>query len=125
MNMKMKKILAGALMVAATCSMTVPVFATSVNTSEFGTFNYDLTKSGNKVTAKTSCTKTADILMTKLEIQINSTGESLGSWTVTKDNAKENAIVKATNVGNVKLAAFSAHCAIGKTSVAKYKAEVF
>lgn len=122
-----KKKIAAAAMALSLCAVgtCVPVSAASVSTSEFGTFTYGLSKSGSTVTAKTQCTKTAPVLITTLQVQVNSTGKKVVEATVTKKNTKTNNIIKAVNTGNVKLAAFSAHEARGRNSVAKYDSEVF
>lgn len=119
-----KKFLVFALAFCITGS-AIPVSAASVNTTEFGKFTYSLTKSGNEVTAKTSTKKTAAKLITKMTVQVNSTGETLVNVTATKTNVKKNVVVRAVNGTGKKLAAFSTHEARGKTSIAKYKAEVF
>lgn len=103
----------------------VSVSAASVNTTEFGQFTYSLSKSGNEVTANTETTKTATKLITKMTVQVNSTGKTLVNVTETKENVKKNVVVRAINDTGKKLAAFSTHEARGKTSIAKYKAEVF
>lgn len=117
-------VLAGAL-VTAMAFTTVPVSAQSVSTSEFGTFTYTLSRSGQSVTAKTSCTVAASKLITTVEVQLNSTGESLGTVTTQKSDAKVATAIKVTNYASAKLAAFSCHEARGNSSVAKYLSSTF
>ena len=120
-----RKIVATALALSLLAGTTT-VSAASVNTSEFGKFTYSLTKSANKISAKTSTEKTAHKLITKLEIQVNATGQVLANITETAVNAKKNPVVKVINNGEKRsLAAFSAHEARGKSSVVKYKADIF
>lgn len=79
----------------------------------------------NQVTATTKTQKTASKLITKMTVEINSTGQKLVNTTATKKNTKSNVMIKAINNTNKKLAAFSTHEACGKTNVVKYKAEIF
>ena len=123
--MRAKKLMTAIAMMAATASMTVPVFASTVYTSEFGSFNYDLSKSGNIVEATTSCSRTVQKLITTLVVQLNATGETIITATDTKYDSKRSDIIRATNTGKKQLAAFSSHTAIGKTSIAEYKARTF
>ena len=60
-----------------------------------------------------------------MTVQVNSTGKTLVNATTTKTNAKNNVMIRAINNTSKKLAAFSTHEARGKTSVVKYKAEIF
>ncbi len=124
--MKRNKLVA---MVAALsiCVMgvSVPASAKSVNTTEFGKFAWSLVKSGNSVTAKTTCQKKALKLITGVEIQVNATGETIVNVTKTKANATSCKIDKIVNGTSKKLACFSSHEARGKGSVTKYLAEVF
>lgn len=124
---KFRKIALSVLMtlcLVGTVSLTTN--AASVSTSEFGTLNYSLTRSGSTVTARTSVTKTANKLVTGVEIQNNATGATIAKANVTKNNAKVNNVVRATNCTNgTKLACFSSHEARGKGSVVKYLAETF
>ena len=78
------------------------------------------------VSAKTSVTKTANKLITGVEIQVNATGATVATASVTKNNAKVNDVIKVTNYSSsTKLACFSSHEARGTGSVAKYLAETF
>lgn len=124
--MKRNKLVA---MVAALsiCIMgvSVPASAKSVNTTEFGKFSWSIVKSGQEVTAKTSCQKAAKKLITTAEVQINATGERLFTLTRTKENATSCKASKIVNETSRKLACFSCHEARGKGSVTKYLAEVF
>ena len=124
MKTKIKK---GALVLMTCCMMfsTVGVSAATISTSEFGNFTYSLERSGSTVTAVTKTSKVANKLITKLEVQVNATGETIVSVNATRQNATDNTIVKATNYTTTKLAAFSTHEARGTGSVAKYLAEVF
>lgn len=100
--------------------------AATVSTSEFGTMSYSLTRSGSTVSARTSVTKTAKKLITSVEIQINATGATVATASVTKDNAKVNDVIKTTNYSSAtKLACFSSHEARGVGGVARYLAETF
>ena len=76
--MKLKK-RAAALVMALTLCMAAgaTVNAATVSTSEFGTMTYSLSRSGATVTAVTKPTKAAPKLITKLEVQVNSTGKLL------------------------------------------------
>lgn len=121
----MKKTILGLALSLCVMGSVVPVSASTVNTSEFGKFTYSLSKSGNQVTATTKTQKTASKLITKMTVEINSTGQKLVNTTVTKKNTKSNVMIKAINNTNKKLAAFSTHEACGKTNVIKYKAEIF
>ena len=123
--MKRIKQMALSLIMAASLLGSIPLTANAatVSTSEFGTMNYSLTRSGSTVTAKTSVTKTANKLITGVEIQVNATGATAS---VTKNNAKVNDVIKVTNYSSsTKLACFSSHEARGTGSVAKYLAETF
>lgn len=113
------------LIMAASLLGSIPLTANAatVSTSEFRTMNYSLTRSGSTVTAKTSVTKTANKLITGVEIQVNAT---VATASVTKNNAKVNDVIKVTNYSSsTKLACFSSHEARGTGSVAKYLAETF
>lgn len=122
----LKKITAVVLALTICLAGSNLVFAKTVETSEFGTFSYSLTRSGNKVTAITKTEKTAAHLYTTLEVQLNATGETIyGPKTFTKENVKINKVIRLTNYSTKKLAVFSCHEARGKTSVTKYLAEVF
>lgn len=123
--MKRIKQMALSLIMAASLLGSIPLTANAatVSTSEFGTMNYSLTRSGSTVTAKTSVTKTANKLITGVEIQVNAT---VATASVTKNNAKVNDVIKVTNYSSsTKLACFSSHEARGTGSVAKYLAETF
>ena len=124
--MKLKK-RAAALVMALTLCMAAgaTVNAATVSTSEFGTMTYSLSRSGATVAAVTKTTKAAPKLITKLEVQVNSTGKTIVNTSATKTNATNNTIIKATNYTSTKLAAFSTHEARGTSSVARYMAEVF
>lgn len=117
--------LALSLCMVGSMGSVIPVSAKSVQTTEFGTFTYSLNKSGNEVQAVTKTSKTASKLITKLEVQINATGETIANVTATKTDAKSCPALGATNGTSKKLAAFSTHEARGKTSIAKYEAEIF
>lgn len=121
----LKKVTAVVLALTICLAGSNLVFAKPVETSEFGTFSYSLNRSGKKVTAETSTTKNASKLITTVEVQLNATGQTLGTATVTTYNSISSEAVKVTNYSTKKLAAFSCHEARGKTSVAKYMAEVF
>lgn len=124
---KIKKVTVS-LLVAASVLGSMPVIANAatVSTAEFGTLNYSLTRRGSTVTAKTSVTKAANKLITGVEIQVNSTGKTVAKGRVTKNNAKVNNVIKATNYSSgTKLACFSSHEARGTGSVVKYLAETF
>ena len=112
--MKLKK-RAAALVMALTLCMAAgaTVNAATVSTSEFGTMTYSLSRSGATVTAVTKTTKAAPKLITKLEVQVNSTGKTIVNTSATKTNATNNTIIKATNYTSTKLAAFSTHEARG------------
>ena len=123
--MKRVKQMALSLIMAASLLGSIPLTANAatVSTSEFRTMNYSLTRSGSTVTAKTSVTKTANKLITGVEIQVNAT---VATASVTKNNAKVNDVIKVTNYSSsTKLACFSSHEARGTGSVAKYLAETF
>ena len=123
--MKRIKQMALSLIMAASLLGSIPLTANAatVSTSEFGTMNYSLTRSGSTVTAKTSVTKTANKLITGVEIQVNAT---VATASVTKNNAKVNDVIKVTNYSSsTKLACFSSHEARETGSVAKYLAETF
>lgn len=126
-KLNMKRKLTTAAMAFALClaGSSITASAQNVDTTEFGKFTYNLTRSGSTVTATTKCTKAAPVLITTVEVQVNSTGKKLGSASATKKNAKENVVIKATNIGDVKLAAFSCHEARGQGSVAYYSKSVF
>lgn len=118
-------------MFAAATAIMIMAFAgsasaASVNTSEFGTFTYNLTKSGKSVTASTSITKTTSStkVITKLEVQNNATGAVLVNTQRTTTGGKSSTI-RANNLTASKLAAFSTHEARGKNSVARYLAKTF
>lgn len=121
----MKKTILGLALSLCIMGSVVPVSASTVNTSEYGNFTYSLSKSGNQVTATTKTQKAASKLITKMTVQVNSTGKTLVNATTTKINAKNNVMIRAINNTSKKLAAFSTHEARGKTSVVKYKAEIF
>ena len=115
--MKRVKQIALSLIMAASLLGSIPLTANAatVSTSEFGTMNYSLTRSGSTVTAKTSVTKTANKLITGVEIQVNAT---VATASVTKNNAKVNDVIKVTNYSSsTKLACFSSHEARGTGSV--------
>lgn len=116
-----------ALLITACCMMvgSMSVSAATVSTSEFGNFTYSLTRSGSSVTAVTKTSKVAPKLITTMEVQVNATGATLVNTSATKQNTTNNTIIRAVNNTGVKLAAFSAHEARGKSSTAKYLAEVF
>ena len=82
----MKKQLKTVAMAAAiaTCLLGTTANAATVDTSEFGTMTYSLSRSGNTVTAKTKIEKVAAKLITKLDVMLNSTGELLVRANVTK-----------------------------------------
>lgn len=118
--MKRIKQMALSLIMAASLLGSIPLTANAatVSTSEFGTMNYSLTRSGSTVTAKTSVTKTANKLITGVEIQVNATGATVATASVTKNNAKVNDVIKVTNYSSsIKLACFSSHEARGTGSV--------
>ena len=96
--MKRIKQMALSLIMAASLLGSIPLTANAatVSTSEFGTMNYSLTRSGSTVTAKTSVTKTANKLITGVEIQVNATGATVATASVTKNNAKVNDVIKVT-----------------------------
>ena len=116
-----------ALLITTCCMIvgTVSVSATTVSTSEFGNFTYSLTRGGSSVTAITKTTKVAPKLITTMEVQVNATGATLVNTSVTKRNTTNNTIIRAVNNTGIKLAAFSAHEARGKSSTVHYLAEVF
>lgn len=88
--------------------------------------SYSLTRSGSTVTARTSVSKTANKLITSVEIQINATGVTVAKASVTKNNAKVNDVLQATNCSSsTELACFSSHEARGTGSVVKYLAKTF
>lgn len=109
----------------ATCLLGTTANAATVQTSEFGTMTYGLTRSGSTVTATTKTQKAAKKLITKVDVMLNSTGELVASANVTKQNATNNTVVKVTNYSSETLAAFSTHEARGNSSVAKYCSTVF
>lgn len=75
---KLKKVTISLLMAVGLLGATpLTASAASVYNTEFGTLNYSLTRSGSTVTAKTSVTKTANKLITGVEIQVNATGETI------------------------------------------------
>lgn len=123
----MKKMRIFAVVSALMISASIPTMAASVSTSEFGTFTYNLTKSGNSVTASTSITKctSSTKLITTLEVQNNATGAKIVSGTATKTGVKSASVVKAVNNTSIKLAAFGCHEARGNSSVAKYTSKTF
>lgn len=109
----------------ATCLLGTTANAATVSTDEFGTMTYSLSRSGNTVTAITKTQKTAAKLITKLDVMLNSTGQLLVRANVTKEDARNNTVVRATNYTSSKLAAFTTHEARGNSSVAKYCSTVF
>lgn len=126
--MKRIKQMALSLVMAASLLGSSPLTANAetVSTSEFGTMSYSLTRSGSTVTAKTSVTKTANKLITSVEILINATGATVAKASVTKNNAKVNDVIKTTNYSSgTTLACFSCHEARGTGSIAKYLAKTF
>lgn len=126
----MKKIKVKVLAAATAIMMMAfagSVSVASINTSEFGTFTYNLTKSGTSVTAATSITKTSSStkVITKLEVQNNNaTGAVLVNLQKTVTGGKSSSI-RANNLTASTLAAFSTHEARGKNSVARYLAKTF
>lgn len=123
-----KKVLSTVLsgvMVGAMAFTTIPVSAATVSTGEFGTMTYYLRGSGNTVTAHTSVTKTANKVITKLEIQVNATGATIFNYQKTASNAKACTNTKVTNYTVTKLAAWGTHEARGNSSIAKYTSATF
>lgn len=126
--MKRIKQMALSLVMAASLLGSSPLTANAatISTSEFGTMSYSLTRSGSTVTARTSVSKTANKLITSVEIQINATGVTVAKASVTKNNAKVNDVLQATNYSSsTELACFSSHEARGTGSVVKYLAKTF
>lgn len=111
--------------ILATYFLGTTANAATVQTSEFGTMTYGLTRSGSTVTATTKTQKVAAKLITKVDVMLNSTGELIATADVTKKNATNNTVVKVTNYSSEVLAAFSTHEARGNSSVAKYCSTVF
>ena len=124
---KLKKVTISLLMAVGLLGATpLTASAASVYNTEFGTLNYSLARSGSTVTAKTSVTKTANKLITGVEIQVNATGETIAKANVTKSKARVNDIIRVTNCSSgTKLACFSSHEARGTGSVVRYLAEKF
>ena len=89
--MKRIKQMALSLIMAASLlgSISLTANAATVSTSEFGTMNYSLTRSGSTVTAKTSVTKTANKLITGVEIQVNATGATVATRSEERRVGKE------------------------------------
>ena len=94
-DMKLKK-RAAALVMALTLCMAAgaTVNAATVSTSEFGTMTYSLSRSGATVTAVTKTTKAAPKLITKLEVQVNSTGKTIVNTSATKTNGPGSRVVE-------------------------------
>lgn len=88
-NLTMKKKILALVLSLCIMGSVVPVSASTVNTSEFGKFTYSLLKSGIYVIATTKTAKVAPKLITKMTIQINSTGQTIMNKTETKTNAKK------------------------------------
>ncbi|MFD2117269.1 hypothetical protein ACFSTH_13080 [Paenibacillus yanchengensis] len=123
---KLRVKVAGFTAVVMMMALSGSALAAEVNTSEFGKFTYNLSKSGSTVTASTSIANytSSTKVITTLEVQENATGNVLFNSSVTKTN-NSTASIQATNLTSTKLAAFSAHEARGQNSVVKYLAETF
>ena len=128
---KLKKFLAGALMITSIIGTTCVASAATTPT-DYGTMTYSLRKdSSNKLVASTSMPANAkpySYLRTTLEIQINSTGEKL-SWCSHPvsyiPNVRIESRVSSSRSYTCKLAAFGAHEVVGKTGFVKYSSTTF
>lgn len=121
---RVKSLLLAGLLVGG---LTVPAAAASVSTSEFGTFTYNLAKSGSAVQAQTSITKykSSTRVFAGVEVQINATGQTLGKDTTTTTG--KSSALSAIHVNNTSktLAAFGTHEARGTGSIARYTSRTF
>ena len=95
----------------------------SESTSEFGTFKATLNKSGRTATATTKTTKVASSIYCNVEIQYNSTGETIDYDENTESNDTY-VTSRVTNYKSFSVAVFSCHEARGNGSVVKYFADV-
>lgn len=128
-NKILSKIMAALMVSALLLNSNMVANAETANT-DFGTMTYSLEKDKNspKATATTSMPKNSKVfsyVRTKIEVQINSTGAR-----IIKDDAKANykANTKIIAIAEVskdpkitKLAVFSCHEVVGRTSTERYK----
>ena len=130
-NKTLSKIMAVVMMSAVLLNSNMVANAKTAST-DFGTMTYSLTtgknSSGKTATAKTSMpanSKTYSYVRTKLEVQINSTGAKILQGDVKgyyKKNTKITATAKTIKSYNVtKLAVFSCHEVVGRTSTERYE----
>lgn len=117
---RVKSLLLAGLLVGG---LTVPAAVVSVSTPEFGTFTYNLAKSGSEVQAQTSITKykSSTKVFAGVEVQINATGQTLGKDRITTTG--KGSAVSAIHINNTSqiLAAFGTHKARGT----KYTSRTF
>ena len=123
---KMRKVLAGVLMATTIVGSSCVANAATTSTS-FGTMSYGIQKySNNTIHAYTSMPATSkkySYIRTTLEVQVNSTGEKF-AWV---SNPVPYSSTKPAYAGIVssksfttRLAAFTAHEVVGKSSTVKY-----
>ena len=126
---KVAVVLAAMIMLGA---FTITANAETVETEEFGTIEYDLfldeselaSRGFSTVRAYTTMSNpgTGKVVMTTMDVEINSTGELIATRTDTDSSL---AHVHYDNEDRITLAAFTCHEARNNESIARYLACIF